>query len=71
MKQTFFEILYTDKVIDVLKSRLAALRGHLASIRQRYEKGLESDYARHAARTSRSQTSSRTSSTRSGGASSS
>jgi outer membrane protein len=45
VKQTFYEILYTDKTIGVLTRRLAALRGHLSSMKQRYAKGLESDYA--------------------------
>lgn len=45
VKQTFYEILYADKVIDVLKKQIRQLRSHLNSIQTRYSKGLDSDYA--------------------------
>lgn len=45
VKQTFYQILYMQKVIDVLKKQLSQLKGHLSSIRERYEKGIDSDYA--------------------------
>ena len=44
VKQTFYQILYTEKVIDVLKKQLSQLKAHLSSIRTRYEKGIDSDY---------------------------
>jgi len=44
VKQTFYQILYTDKVIGVLKMQLSQLKGHLAAIRTRFDKGLDSDY---------------------------
>lgn len=44
VKQTFYQILYTDKVIDVLKRQLGQLKAHLAAIETRFNKGLESDY---------------------------
>lgn len=45
VKQTYYEILYTKNVIEVLEKQLKALKDHLASIKSRYAKGLESDYA--------------------------
>ncbi len=44
VKQTYFEILYTDKVIDVLNRELNQLRSHLSSIQTRYAQGVDSDY---------------------------
>ncbi|MFH0800087.1 MAG: TolC family protein [Pseudomonadota bacterium] len=44
VKQTFFQILYTDKVIDVLLKELGQLKSHLASIQTRYSAGQDSDY---------------------------
>ncbi len=44
VKQTFYQILYVEKVIEVLKKQLSQLKGHLSSIRTRFEKGLDSDY---------------------------
>lgn len=45
VKQTFYQILYTGKVIEVLRRQRGQLKGHLASIKTRFEKGLDSDYA--------------------------
>lgn len=45
VKQSYYEYFYINKVIDVLKKQLNQLRSHLASIKERYNKGLESDYA--------------------------
>jgi len=44
VKQTFYQILYTNKVIDVLSRQLDQLKSHLAAIRTRFNKGLDSDY---------------------------
>ncbi len=44
VKQTFYQILYLAKVIDVLDRQLAQLKAHLASIQTRYNKGIDSDY---------------------------
>ena len=45
VKQTFFQVLYTDKVIDVMERELKTLRSHLSSIEERYSRGVDSDYA--------------------------
>lgn len=45
VKQTFYEILYTDKVIAVLDQELKEFRSLLNTISVRYRQGLESDYA--------------------------
>lgn len=45
VRQTFYEILYSEKVVSVLEEQLKQLRAHLSSIRARYNKGLDSDYA--------------------------
>lgn len=44
VKQTFYQVLYTDKVIEVLKTQVNQLKAHLSSIQTRFNKGLESDY---------------------------
>lgn len=44
VKDTYHEILYTDKVIEVLEKQLKQYSSHLASIEGRFSKGLESDY---------------------------
>lgn len=44
VKQTFYQILYVEKVIDVLDRQLKQLHMHLDSIRARFEKGIDSDY---------------------------
>jgi HAE1 family hydrophobic/amphiphilic exporter-1 len=44
VKQTFYQILYTEKVIEVLNRQLKTLKGHLSAIKTRFNKGLESDY---------------------------
>lgn len=44
VKQTFYSILYTEKMIGVLENRLKDLKGHLSAIQQRYNKGVDSDY---------------------------
>jgi outer membrane protein len=44
VKQTFYQVLYTEKVIEVLKIQLSQLRDHLRTIQTRFKKGLESDY---------------------------
>ena len=45
VKQTYYQILYMDKVIEVLDRQLGSLKGHLSAIRTRYERGVDSDYA--------------------------
>lgn len=45
VKRTFYQILYTDRVIEVLNRQLRQLQGHLVAIRERFGQGLESDYA--------------------------
>lgn len=44
VKQTFFQILYTEKIVEVLERELAQLKMHLASIQARFRQGLDSDY---------------------------
>ncbi len=44
VKQTFYQIIYTEKVIEVLKMQLAQLKEHLRAIQTRFGKGLDSDY---------------------------
>lgn len=44
VKQTYYQILYTTKVIDVLERQLRQLKGHLAAIGTRFREGIESDY---------------------------
>lgn len=44
VKQTFYQILYTNKVIEVLERQLNQLKEHLASIQTRFNKGMDSDY---------------------------
>jgi len=44
VKQTFYQILYTEKIIEVLNKQLNELKAHLSSIKTRFNKGLESDY---------------------------
>lgn len=44
IKETFYEILYTDKLISVLEEQLKNLTGHLNAIKTRYNEGLDSDY---------------------------
>lgn len=44
VKQTFYQIIYTEKVIEVLKMQIAQLKEHLNAIQTRFNKGLESDY---------------------------
>lgn len=44
-RETFHEILYMDKLIDVLTREHKQLSEHLMSIKARFAKGLESDYA--------------------------
>lgn len=42
--QTFYQILYVDNVILVLKRQLAQLKDYLKTIKTRFHQGLESDY---------------------------
>lgn len=44
VKETYYNILYVEKVIDVLKKKIEELRSHLAAIKERYGKGIDSDY---------------------------
>lgn len=44
VKETFHEILFTEKLIDVLERQHKQLSNHLKSIKARFTKGLESDY---------------------------
>jgi outer membrane protein TolC len=44
VKQTFYQILYTDKMIDVMERELKQLKLHLSSIQTRFQKGIDSDY---------------------------
>lgn len=44
VKETFYQVLYVDKVIGVLEKQLKQLKSHLSSIRTRFKQGLESDY---------------------------
>ena len=45
VKQTYYQSLYMEKVIEVLERQLGTLKGHLGAIQTRYEKGIDSDYA--------------------------
>lgn len=45
IKETYYEILYTEKVIEVLKEQLKQLKGHLDAIKKRFKEGLESDFS--------------------------
>jgi len=45
VKETFYSILYTDKMIAVLNRQLGTLRQHLGAIRTRFSQGVDSDYA--------------------------
>jgi outer membrane protein len=44
VKQTCYEVLYTNKVIDVLDKEQKQLRTHLSSIQTRFNQGIDSDY---------------------------
>lgn len=44
VRQTFYQILYTDKVIEVLNRQLNQLKAHLSAIQTRFNKGMDSDY---------------------------
>ena len=44
VKQTYYQILYVEKVIDVLERQLNTLKGRLGAIETRYAKGVDSDY---------------------------
>ncbi|MFA4875085.1 MAG: TolC family protein [bacterium] len=44
VKETYYEILYMDKVIDVFDRELKQLRVHLGSIQTRFNQGIDSDY---------------------------
>nr|HPQ81916.1 TolC family protein [bacterium] len=45
VKQAYYQSLYMDKVIGVLERQLGTLKGHLSSIKTRYDRGVDSDYA--------------------------
>lgn len=44
VKQLFYQILYTDRLIEVLERQLKQLKGHLSSIHMRFNEGIDSDY---------------------------
>lgn len=43
-KSTYFNILYVDKIIGVYKRQIATLKYHLTAIKERFNRGLDSDY---------------------------
>lgn len=43
-RSTYYNILYVDKIIGVYKRQIATLKMHLAAIKERFNRGLDSDY---------------------------